>query len=215
MTLYEYIVTLHVVSAAVGVGAAATSDTIFLRSIRNRIISRDQYVLIRASSQVVVGGLTLLVLTGIFMTFTNPELIGMPHFQAKMTAVVILMVNGLVFHGKLLPFFKKHLDTKMPEEWLASKQWFFAITGAVSAVSWFAALIIAVVGDAGIGYLIFLGIYLAVMIGGSITGYFVLAHLIFWSKGEKKKVRTKGIDMILQVSLLVLLIVSLIIIALK
>lgn len=215
MTLYEIIVTLHVVSAAVGVGAAATSDTIFLRSIRNRLISRDQYVLIRAGSQVVVGGLALLVITGIYMAFTNPELIEIPHFQAKMTAVVILMLNGLVFHGTLLPFLKNHMDKKVPEELLASKQWFFAITGAVSAVSWFAALIIAVVGDVGIGYLIFLGIYIAAMIGGAITGYFVLAHLIFWSKGEKKKSGKKGIDVLVQVFLLIILVVSLIIIALK
>jgi hypothetical protein len=64
-----------VVSAAVGVGAAATSDAIFLRSIRNRIISRDQYVLVREASRVVVGGLTALVLTGVFMMFQNPVLI--------------------------------------------------------------------------------------------------------------------------------------------
>jgi hypothetical protein len=152
MSIYEIIVTLHVVSAAVGVGAAATSDTIFLRSIRNRNISRDQFVLIRAASRVVFGGLIILTLTGIYMMFLNAELVRMPHFQLKMTAVVFLMLNGLIFHAKLLPFFKQHMDVKLSKEHISSKQWLFAITGAVSAVSWFTALIIAVMGDTGIGY---------------------------------------------------------------
>jgi hypothetical protein len=212
MGLYEIILILHAVSAAVGVGAAATSDTIFLRSIRNRIMSRDQFVLIRAASRVVVGGLTLLVLTGIFMMFLNSLLIYMPHFQAKMTVVVVLMVNGLVFHGKLLPFLKRHMDQKMPEKWLASRQWFFAITGAVSAVSWFTALIIAYLGDIGMGYLFFIAVYIAAMAGGSVAGYFILAHLIFWSAGKEKKSSKKGMDMILQVSLLALLLIAIIIV---
>jgi hypothetical protein len=212
MGLYDIIVVLHAVSAAVGVGAAATSDAIFLRSIRNRLMSRDQFVLIRAASRVVVGGLTLLVLTGIFMMFLNTRLIYMPHFQAKMTVVVVLMVNGLVFHGRLLPFLKRHLDRMMPEKFLARRQWFFAITGAISAVSWFAALIIAYLGDIGMGYLFFIGIYIAAMAGGSIAGYFVLAHLIFWSAGKEKKPAGKGKDVILQVSLLAILLIAIVIV---
>jgi hypothetical protein len=215
MSIYEIIVTLHVVSAAVGVGAAATSDTIFLRSIRNRNISRDQFVLIRAASRVVFGGLIILTLTGIYMMFLNAELVRMPHFQLKMTAVLFLMLNGLIFHAKLLPFFKQHMDVKLSKEHISSKQWLFAITGAVSAVSWFTALIIAVMGDTGIGYPLMAGIYIVVMIGGSITAYFVLAHLIFWSQGAKQETSGTGSStgLIMQIVLLVILIASLIIVA--
>jgi hypothetical protein len=215
MSLYEIIVTLHVVSAAVGVGAAATSDTIFLRSIRNRNISRDQFVLIRAASRVVFGGLILLTLTGIYMMFVNTGLVRMSHFQVKMTAVLILMVNGLIFHAKLLPFFKQNMDVKLSKEDISSRQWLFAITGAVSAVSWFAALIIAVMGDTGIGYLLMSGIYIALMIGGSITAYFILEHLIFWSQRARQETsgKSSATGLILQIILLVILIVSLIIVA--
>jgi hypothetical protein len=217
MSIYEIIVTLHVVSAAVGVGAAATSDTIFLRSIRNRIISRDQFVLIRAASRVVFGGLIILTLTGIYMMFVNPGLVRMPYFQVKMTAVLILMVNGLVFHAKLLPFFKQHMDVKLSKEHISSKQWLFAITGAVSAVSWFTALIIAVMGDTGIGYVLMAGIYIALMIGGSISAYFILAHLIFWSQRARQETSrtSSSTGIILQILLLVVLIVSIIIVVIN
>jgi hypothetical protein len=168
MSFYEIVLTLHIVSAAVGVGAAATSDSIFLNSIRNRIISHDQFILIKAASRVVMGGLT-------------------------------------------------HLDKQLSEELIASKQWLFAITGAVSGVSWFTALIVAVVGHVGIvglTYLALAGIYVLLISAGAVAGYFLLAHLIFWSDvvmPEKKPAKKKP-GLILQILLLVVLILSILII---
>jgi hypothetical protein len=218
MDFYNIVLTLHVVSAAVGVGAAATSDSIFLNSIRNRIISRDQFILIQAASRIVLGGLTLLVLTGIFLMFKNEHLMGMPHFQAKMTVVVILMLNGLLFHARLLPFFKQNLNEKLSEDLITLKLKLFAITGAISAVSWFTALIIAVIGHVGIvgaGYFTIMGIYLFLIVAGSVASYFILSHLIFWSSQPRVQKSGGSKGLVHLIVLLVLLVLSFLVIIFK
>jgi hypothetical protein len=213
---FEIILILHVIGAAVGVGAAATNDSIFLSAIRNRLITKNQFVLIQAASMVVIGGLTLLTLTGILLMLHNPELWLMQHFRAKMSAVIVLMVNGLVFHSRLLPFLKSHLNITLSEEIIVKRQWYFAITGAVSGVSWFSVLIIAIVKETGFTYLQLMGIYVFLILLASVSGYFILSHLLFWSKkakeeppGKEQKPIKDKITIYLQIILLMLLLVSL------
>ena len=186
MTWYSILVVLHVVGAAIGVGAAATSDSVFLASIRNRMVNHDQFLLISRASHIVLGGLVLIVLSGIGLLFFNLDLWQMPHFQAKMTAVIFLIVNGIIFHATVIPLLEENQHKIMPEEFVASKQWTLAITGTVSAVSWFAALIIAVIGDdIAIGYFVYLGIYLFMIVAGSVVADFMLTKIID-KKGEAK-----------------------------
>jgi hypothetical protein len=193
MSWYEVLTVVHVVAAAIGVGAAAASDSVFLSAIRNRHVGRDQFVLIKASSKVVMAGLTLLVLTGVGLLLHDLGLVDRPHFQAKMTAIIVLMINGFVFHGRLVPFLGEHRHTRLPEDAIASRLWLFAITGAVSAVSWFAALIIAAVGDIGASYWTFAGIYAGVIVLGSVAGYLLLSHLIFWSEKDDSEIHEQAV----------------------
>lgn len=186
MPWYEILTVTHVVAAAVGVGAATAADSVFLGAIRNRRVNHDQFVLVKASSHVVLAGLSLLVITGVILFLQDLELWEMPHFQAKMTAIIILMINGFVFHGTIVPFFEEHRHTKLSEESVASRQWLFAATGAISAVSWFAALILAVVGDVELGYMVLIGIYIALIVLGTGFGYLLLSHLLFWSEDEEE-----------------------------
>lgn len=195
LTIYEILTVLHVLGAAIGVGAAATSDSIFLTSIRNRRISRDQFVLISKSSDVVLGGLALLVITGIALFLYDKALWQLPHFQAKMTAVIVLMINGIVFHTKVIPLLEKCKHEKISEHVISSNHWLLSITGCVSVVSWFSAIIIAVIGPVEVYYVVYMGIYLALIVIGSVTAYFVFSHLIFREKdysGEERKYKSKN-----------------------
>lgn len=217
MSLYFIITVIHIVSAAIGVGAAAASDSVFMASIRNRRISHDQYLLINRTSLVVLGGLTLLVITGIILVFMNADLWVMAHFQAKMTAVIILMINGLIFHAKVLPLLEQYQHTTMTEELIASRQWLLAITGAVSAVCWFSALIIAVVGDVGAGYFVYIGIMGFFIITGSVVAHYILTHIVFIkgtaepeSHKAKRESTGKKKSIIVLVGLLVVLLISLV-----
>jgi hypothetical protein len=217
MSWYGIITVLHVVSAAIGVGAAAANDSVFMGAIRNRRISNDQFVLIRNASNVVIGGLVILILTGIALLHLNVELWTMPHFQAKMTVVLILLINGIAFHARVIPMLKEYSDITMPKQFITSRQWLLAITGSTSAVSWFSALIIAVVGDIGVPYQLYIAIIAVLIVGGSVVAHYLLTHIIFVQesnrpemlKENKEALRKKRI-LILLITLLVILLASLI-----
>jgi len=179
VTFLGILTILHIVGAALGVGAAAASDSVFLSAIRNRRVSPDQYVLIRATSHVVMGGLTLLVLSGIPLALDDHDRWLQGYFLVKMTAVLILMLNGFVFHLAILPFLGKHLHGVLTEDVLAPRLWLFACTGALSGVSWFTALLLALVAPAGASFAVLLGLYLAAVAAGAATGYLLLAQLLF------------------------------------
>jgi hypothetical protein len=216
MYWYEIITVLHVIGAAIGVGAAVSSDAVFMASIRNRRISHGQYLLIHRSSTVVIGGLTLLVITGIILLLMNPELWRSDHFLAKMTVVIILMVNGLIFHAKVIPLLRNYLHTTMPKHFIAAQQRLLSITGATSAVCWLAALVIASIGNIGIDYFTYIALVVFFIAIGSVGAHLVLEHIIFRRgttvpeshkepKGDKQ-------SMILLSSLLILLVASLLLV---
>ena len=218
MSWYSIITVLHVVSAAIGVGAAAANDSVFMGAIRNRRISHDQFVLIRKASNVLIGGLVILILSGIALLHLNVSLWTMAHFQAKMTVVLILLVNGIIFHAKVIPMLKEFSDTTMPKQFIASRQWLLAITGSTSAVSWFSALIIAVVGNIGVPYLLYIAIIVGLIVGGSVVAHYLLTHIIFVQESdrpekrrEQKEKRRKQRIMILLIALLVIFVASLVI----
>ncbi len=217
MSWYGIITVLHVLSAAIGVGAAATNDSVFLGAIRNRRISNDQFVLIRKASNVLIGGLVILILSGIALLHMNVDLLRMPHFQAKMTVVFILLINGIAFHAKVIPMLKEYSNITMPKQFITSRQWLLAITGSTSAASWFSAMIIAVVGDIGAPYFLYMVIIAALIVGGSVVAYYLLTQIIFVQESERpeklkehKEALRKKYTIILLIALLVILIVSLI-----
>ncbi|CAN5764017.1 hypothetical protein BH23CHL7_BH23CHL7_04890 [soil metagenome] len=174
------IVVAHIVGAAIGVGSAMATDSVFLRSIRNRHISSEQLLLIRSVSDVVMIGLGLVGLTGVTLLFLEPGLINEAKFQAKMLVVVVLLLNGLAFHGLVLPYMAKHRDSWLGSEVLSTpRRWIFAISGAVSGVSWFTALILGAWDPPAIGLALYVLIYLGVVVGASVLAFLVLSHLIF------------------------------------
>jgi uncharacterized membrane protein len=71
MSWFGVITILHVIGAAIGVGGATAADTLFLRSIRNRRVSTDQYNLLRSIQHVVMAGLAIVVLSGIALAISS------------------------------------------------------------------------------------------------------------------------------------------------
>lgn len=180
MPLDGLLVIAHIVGAAMGVGAATASDSIFMRSIRNRRISSEQFVLIRSVSDVVLLGMAIVALTGVGLLLLDSSLIEQAKFQVKMLAVVAILVNGLVFHVWIFPYLKRHRDTRMGNDSLtAGRRWLFAGAGAVSAVSWYSALILGAMDPIDVGLPIKLLAYLALVAGGAVAAFLLLSHLIF------------------------------------
>jgi len=184
MSLYLLLTIAHVVGAAVGVGAATASDTTFMRAIRNRSVSRDQLVIIRSVSRVVLFGLALVLLTGVGLLVHNPSILQQEFFQAKMVAAFILVLNGFVFHTFIERFLEEHVERELTQELLGHRIWVFAVAGTVSIVSWYAPLLLILVGRTGFGFWINVGIYAAVVVVGVVVAYLLLTHSIIAPRQE-------------------------------
>jgi hypothetical protein len=205
---------LHVAGAAAGVGAATASDALFLRSIRNRTIGTDQFKLLKAASRVVLGGLSLVVLTGIALVTGNVELLANAYFQVKMIAVFLLIVNGLVFHTWMMTFLDRHRDTTLEPDVVGARLWGFAVSGAVSIVSWYGALILSVSAGFNLPFAILLGLYIAAVAAASVGAYVVLSYYTSResqaepAEGERRLHRGMGLGTVVILILLLLFIAT-------
>lgn len=174
MSLLALVLILHVLGAAVGLGAATVSDSLFLRSMRNRTISSDQFSLLHACSRVVLVGLIVVVSTGMVLVLNNASLLGKPYFQMKLTAVFVLMLIGLLFHLWTLPFLHSRRDTDLKAVLPGWRLSLFACKGALSVVSWYASMILAVGSWTEPGYPLLLSIYIGAIASAALGAYAVL-----------------------------------------
>ncbi|WP_194757239.1 hypothetical protein [Aliidiomarina indica] len=173
---------IHVIGAAIGLGSATASDSTFMRAIRNRVVSHDQLVLIRSVSHVVMVGLALVVLTGAGLLLHNPSILQHDFFQAKMTAVLILILNALVFHTFIHRFLENHCERELSPEVIGRKMPIFAVSGAISVVSWYLPLIFIVAGRTEFSLPVYLTVYFVLVAGGAVLAYLLMSHILFYPK---------------------------------
>lgn len=177
---------LHLIGAALGVGGATVSDSLFLASVRNRRVGGEQYVLLRSASRIVIAGLGLTILSGLgflvvdYLDDGEIARLGSAPFLAKMTMVAVIAANGVLLHFKVIGFLEERQDRELGDAELAPRLWLMAGAGAASVVSWYGALILGIVGPLDIGYPVLLGIYALAVAGAAIVAYLVMAHAIFW-----------------------------------
>lgn len=154
MTLYELLVIMHVIGTVLGVGAATFAEIYYLRFNSDNIITDDERKTLAITYTVMRTGLFLLVISGFafLLYFRLTEYVGTlssPSFWAKMTIVAVLVGNALLLQARMMPF---------------------AIGAAVSLTSWYAALILGVIGETNatyLGILIYYGVAI-VLVGFSL-----------------------------------------------
>lgn len=169
---------VHVAAAAMGVGSATASDSVFLRAIRNRLITSGQFLLITSVSDVVLTGLVGVVLTGAALVVLTPAMLTEPGFQAKMIVVGVLLLNGIGFHARVIPYLEEHRDVRLDDEALSRRvQIGLAGSGTLSAVSWYGALVLGVMPNVGWPLVVFLAIYGAMLIGAVVIASAVLGQV--------------------------------------
>lgn len=220
MNVYGLLVFAHVAGTIISVGGATMSDALFFKSVRNRKISKDEFKLLHEAGKVIWGGLALVVLAGL-------GLIGYQHmqgsvtlyyqayFQMKMLLIGVVIVNGLVFHMKVLPLLKAHLGEDLREKALSQYFWLFSLTGAISIVSWWSIVVLAVLNP-DLPLLLMLNLYAVLVVFGSLFGYLMMTHVIFGddAKKTKKKVvlitKTNVVGFAIALVLVILLLVFLV-----
>ena len=183
MELFTILLLLHIIGTILAVGGATASDALFLKSIKNKHISKDEFKLLHEASKLIWTGLVIAVLSGIGFLLNQYYTAGEitywnnAFFQAKVIIVTIVFLNGLVFHGKLLPLLKKNIGEDMREKAISSKFWLFSLTGTISIVSWWSIVILAVVNP-NLPLLYIINAYLLLIAMGTIVSYLMINQIM-------------------------------------
>lgn len=143
MTIQAIITVLHVISFVIGAGAAVSSDYMFFRAIKDKRLSDEELSTLRSLGRLVWIGIALIATTGIALFLLDPaRLIASPKFLAKMTVVLVIIGNGLVFHAVHLPRLIASRGSDLGDPATShGKSWLF-VSGGVSATSWLSAIIL-------------------------------------------------------------------------
>lgn len=182
LDIHTVLIALHLLGFAFGVGGATASDMTFIRSTKDGEVTRSEFRIIKTLSILVWASVTLLIISGILLMGLEYhetgswERITWSWFQLKITAYAALVVNGIVFHNYVFPLLGSSVGSSFRSEVMRSKYKLFALTGAVSIVSWYTAFLSVPFSDFLIQfpYLLLLNVYVLLILGGALSAYTVL-----------------------------------------
>lgn len=184
--LYKFLVIVHIVGTAIGAGGATLSDLLFFKSIEDGVISKQEFNLMHAGGLAIWGGLALLILSGggiVAYQYTQGEVLFLTStkLQSKLVIVSIIALNGLLLHTKVFPLFRKSLDQNVTKELFLNHSGLIFTSGAVSATSWYAAMIIGAWRGLSTSPFIILSVYFAALtcavIFAQIVGKFKVSQI--------------------------------------
>jgi hypothetical protein len=186
----EYLLTFHLLGMVLGLGGTTVIDLMFFHFIKDYQITKREAVIMHLISQMIILGLGLLVLTGVGLFLTNPgNYATSPRFLAKMSAMVVVILNGAALNLYITPKMK-HISFLSAEERRKHetlKMVAFAL-GAISMVSWYSAFIFAMVKDLGeFSYPTLLIAYLIILVIAIAGSQATRKYFIFKAKIDEHK----------------------------
>jgi hypothetical protein len=130
----------HFLGLALGLGGATVTDVLFFNFLKDFSITRKEADVMRVLSNIIVGGLVLLFLSGILLYLSDvPKYNASPAFTAKMLLVMIITLNGILMHKYVAPHMV-HLSFTSKSasmEILHHRRRVAFAMGAVSFTSWY------------------------------------------------------------------------------
>lgn len=187
MELVLGLVTLHVIGAIIAVGGATMNDALFFRMIKNHRIILTEYLLLHHAGKIIWGGLALSVLSGLALVYVELATAGriarleLGFFQLKTLLVGVIIINGIVFHTRVLPFIRKHLGENMQAKVFVEKYWLFALTGSISIVSWWGVILLALINPT-LPFAYLLTLYLAAVCFACVLSFMLFTNQLFGSQ---------------------------------
>lgn len=183
--LRTLLIIAHTVGTVLGVGGATVSDVLFFKSIRDGQITSVEFSFLQTVSNVVWAGLLILILSG--LGFLGLYLLNIGGVQqqydldkifAKLTIVVVIAANGWFIHHSILPLFAASLDKALVTTRFVQRTPLIFSSGAISAVSWYTAMVYGAWRGLPGTYLTMVGVYLFLLlmavVGANIFGQLLL-----------------------------------------
>ncbi len=135
----HFILLFHIFGTTLGLGGAIVTDLLFMRYLKDFRVSAEEKETLDNLSWVIWTGLGILVVTGLLLFYpSSSQLLASSLFLAKMVAVSVILVNGLILNfyvsPKLTSMVFNDPALNSPSVNLARK--LSPIFGGVSIISW-------------------------------------------------------------------------------
>jgi uncharacterized membrane protein len=179
---YSRIFTIgHLFGVALGVGGATIADVFFFKFLKDYKISFEESDILKVLSEVIWFALFILIITGIAIFIPRYEtLVHSGKFLAKMTALLILIINGFALNIVVAPRLAKIVfvdeNPSANPTILSFRRLAFAL-GGVSVTSWYFVFLLGAMRGAILSFGLLITIYFSLlfcaMIGGLIFEYLV------------------------------------------
>ena len=160
---------LHLSGLALGIGGAWILDLFVIKHLVNNRITEDRFYCIQFVSKLVLTGLAILWISGLFFImyyyFFTPEFLLNDKVWAKMMIVVILSTNGYFVHRWLIPNIKRCVGKTILEGISSRDTHIMVSIGVISFFSWLFPIVLGVLKSVNFSTSIsdIIGVYLIVI----------------------------------------------------
>src|SRR5882724_1881112 len=132
----------HLIGLTIGLGGATILDIIMLRlGIQGKAIAQSDVNIVALVSKLVTWALVALWVSGIGFEiqswFVSPEIMANPKVYAKLAIVVILTVNGMVLHSRVLPIVYRRVGQPLFDGLHGRELNLMLSCGTISMFSWY------------------------------------------------------------------------------
>ncbi|MFU8803209.1 MAG: hypothetical protein ACNA8W_05300 [Bradymonadaceae bacterium] len=169
----RYLWGLHILGVVFGLGAATVTDVMFFKFLHNfRIVPREQE-LMATLSKIVWIGITLLLVSGVLLFLPRAEVFfASDRFLMKMTAVAVIIANGIVLNLWIQPRARRisfveagehHVEEEELRERERVRRIAFSL-GGISFISWYTAFALAILNMIAVAYVWLLLIFLVAIL---------------------------------------------------
>ncbi|MEM7709264.1 MAG: hypothetical protein AAF264_00600 [Pseudomonadota bacterium] len=132
---------VHFIGLAIGLGGATMLDLMLLRFFVRQRIASETLSIFEFSSRIVGCGLWILWFTGLgFLTIyalDDASKLTNPKVHAKLVIVLLLTMNGLFIHRRILPVLKDRVGQCLFTGMAPRQRVVLTVSGSISAVSWY------------------------------------------------------------------------------
>jgi len=170
MPLETIVLTLHVLTAAVAVGAVAVTDFLHLKGLKNHRLEVRLLGVYPYLTQIITLALVGLIVTGGGMLYFRPYLFASAFFQLKMILFLTVTMNGLVLAKRISPLLEHVVKHNH-----ATKRYLLesSLFGSLSVVTWMGIFVLSLTKTSGYSVSQFLFVYSLVFLGVFTVSYVV------------------------------------------
>lgn len=174
----------HFIGIATGVGGAIASDLLFMRSIKNKTISKDEIALLTTLSSLLWAGLLTFLVSGLLFMYVQQLQLGYikyfeyEPFKAKLTLFLILSINAIAFHKYVFPKLAQAGTQVLYKAKVEGHALLISIVGSISIVTWVSIFLLGTFRKITPHYFSFEGVlflHAILVLCGTIVGYRLLA----------------------------------------